>query len=109
MQRFVSILFCAAIVAFQPGTLFATSVPEGRDTRSGERIRRGSWPFCYVTLRGRRPLPAVYPKQLRTLRDHLRKRRLDLELLQRQVAEQICVDKSTVPTKNLVRPLDSDI
>jgi transcriptional regulator with XRE-family HTH domain len=38
----------------------------------------------------------AYPKELRTLGDHLRKRRLDLGLLQRQVAEQLGVDKTTV-------------
>jgi transcriptional regulator with XRE-family HTH domain len=53
-------------------------------------------PFCHVTLRGQKPQPAVYPKELRTLGDHLRKRRLDLGLLQREVAAQISVAKDTI-------------
>ena len=35
-------------------------------------------------------------EQLNTLGDHLRRRRLSLKLLQRQVAEQIGVDKSSI-------------
>jgi transcriptional regulator with XRE-family HTH domain len=53
-------------------------------------------PFCHVTLRGRKPLPAAYPRELLTLGDHVRKRRLDLGLLQREVAERLGVDKTTV-------------
>ncbi len=37
-------------------------------------------PFCHVTLRGQKPLSPAYPRELRTLGDHLRKRRLDLGL-----------------------------
>jgi len=53
-------------------------------------------PFCYVTFHGQKPLPAVFPKELRTLGDHLRKRRLELGLLQRQVAQRVGVSKGTV-------------
>ncbi len=53
-------------------------------------------PFCSLTLKSTKPLPAQYPKELNTLGDHLRKRRLDLGLLQREVAEQIGVDESTI-------------
>ena len=60
-------------------------------------------PFCHVTLRGQRPLPAAYPQTLRTLGDHLRKRRLDLCLLQREAAERIGVDPTTVTNWELSR------
>ena len=53
-------------------------------------------PFCYIQLTGRKPLNTAYPKQLTTLGDHLRKRRLDLDLLQREVAVQLGVDDSTI-------------
>ena len=53
-------------------------------------------PFCSLTLKGPKPLPAQYPRELNTLGDHLWKRRLDLALLQRQVADQIGVDETTV-------------
>lgn len=36
------------------------------------------------------------PEQLNTLGDHLRRRRLTLKLLQRQVAEQLSVDKTSI-------------
>lgn len=46
-------------------------------------------PFCHVHLRGPRPLARCYPQVRATIGDHLRKRRLDLGLLQREVAETI--------------------
>lgn len=51
---------------------------------------------CRFTLKGPKPLPAAYPKEIRTLGDHLRKRRLDLGLLQRQVAAKVGVNKGTI-------------
>ena len=53
-------------------------------------------PFCSLTLKGPKPLPAQYPRELNTLGDHLRKHRLDLGLLQREIAEQIGVEESTI-------------
>lgn len=38
-------------------------------------------PFCHISLKGKKPLPEAYPQG-----DHLRKRRLDLKLLQKEVA-----------------------
>ena len=53
-------------------------------------------PFCHIQLTGRKPLPPFYPKELITLGDHLRKRRLDLGLLQKDVANKIGVNKATI-------------
>jgi transcriptional regulator with XRE-family HTH domain len=53
-------------------------------------------PFCKVTLKGKRPLPPAYPNSLKTLGDHLRKRRLDLKLLQKEVAQKLGVDKASI-------------
>jgi transcriptional regulator with XRE-family HTH domain len=55
----------------------------------GARRRRVALPFCCPTLRAQKPLPAAYPKELNTLGDHVRKRRLDLGLTQKQVAREI--------------------
>lgn len=52
-------------------------------------------PFCGWTLKAPKPLGPAYPRELKTLGDHLRRRRLDLQLLQREVAEQIGVSKDT--------------
>jgi len=60
-------------------------------------------PFCHVTLRGQRPLPRGYPGTLGTLGDHLRRRRLDLGLLQREVAERLGVAPGTVTNWELNR------
>ncbi len=53
-------------------------------------------PFCSLALKSQKPLSAQYPKEISTLGDHIRKRRLDLGLLQRQVAEKIGVDALTL-------------
>ena len=53
-------------------------------------------PFCHVELRAQKPKSEHYPKEINTLGDHLRARRLDLELLQKQVAEQIGVNGATI-------------
>ena len=53
-------------------------------------------PFCHVRLTARKPSPAAYPKEMKTLGDHLRKRRLDLGLLQREVADRLGVTKDTI-------------
>lgn len=39
---------------------------------------------------------AAYPKEIKTLGNHLKKRRLDLGLLQRQVAERLGVHEQTL-------------
>ena len=53
-------------------------------------------PFCHIQLTGYKALPPAYPRELKTLGDHLRKRRLDLGLLQRDVAERLEVNQMTV-------------
>jgi len=57
--------------------------------------RQGSLPFRHFTLKGRKPLPKAYPAQLETLGDHLGNRRLDLGLLQREIAEKPAIHKMT--------------
>ena len=49
----------------------------------------GALPFIHISLTGSKPKSSDYPKSLKTLGDHLRKRRLDLKLLQRQVGQRI--------------------
>ena len=46
-------------------------------------------PFCQITLKTQKPLPSAYPQTLKTIGDHLRKRRLDLKLLQKEVAQKL--------------------
>jgi len=49
-----------------------------------------------VTLSAKKPLPEPYPKTLRTIGDHIRKRRLDLKLFQKDVACILGVDTTSV-------------
>jgi len=49
-----------------------------------------------LTLKAQKPLPSGYPQILKTIGDHLRKRRLDLKLLQKEVAERIGVDETSI-------------
>ncbi|MGB8477993.1 MAG: helix-turn-helix transcriptional regulator [Acidobacteriaceae bacterium] len=53
-------------------------------------------PFCHAELRAAKPKPSQYPKKINTLGDHIRTRRLDLKLLQGQVADQIGVHEQTI-------------
>jgi transcriptional regulator with XRE-family HTH domain len=53
-------------------------------------------PFCHLRLTAKKPVNKGYPKELKTIGDHIRKRRLDLGLQQTQVALLICVDKTTI-------------
>ncbi|MBI4242045.1 MAG: helix-turn-helix domain-containing protein, partial [Candidatus Rokubacteria bacterium] len=53
-------------------------------------------PFCHVTLKGQKPLPPGYPKELKTLGDQLRKRRMDFGISQRELAKRIGVSKSSI-------------
>jgi len=49
-----------------------------------------------VHLTGPRPLPRSYPQAPVTIGDHLRKRRLDLGLPQREVAERLGTNSGTI-------------
>jgi transcriptional regulator with XRE-family HTH domain len=53
-------------------------------------------PFCHFEISAARPKSSQYPKQINSLGDHIRTRRLDLKLLQKQVADQIGVHESTI-------------
>jgi transcriptional regulator with XRE-family HTH domain len=53
-------------------------------------------PFCSLKIKGQKPLSDKYPNGINTLGDHLRKRNLDLRLLQKEVAEKIGVDETTI-------------
>ena len=53
-------------------------------------------PFCHLTLKAERPKPETYPDELITYGDHIRARRLDAGLSQRQAAEAISVDETSV-------------
>jgi transcriptional regulator with XRE-family HTH domain len=67
---------------------------------------RVALPFCSVTLSAKRPPSRAYPVSLTTLGDHIRKRRLDLKLLQKEVAGRLGVDTTTVTNweKNRCQP-----
>ena len=52
--------------------------------------------FCHLRRKATKPPSQTYPRQLVTIDDHLRKRRLDLGLFQSQVAQQVGVDETTV-------------
>jgi transcriptional regulator with XRE-family HTH domain len=46
-----------------------------------------------VRLSAQKPKSSAYPEELNTLGDHIRKRRLDLGLFQKQVAKQIGISE----------------
>ena len=53
-------------------------------------------PICKIALKIVRPLPEAYPQQLVTWGDHLRKKRLDRGLLQKDVAKILHVNPDTI-------------
>jgi transcriptional regulator with XRE-family HTH domain len=53
-------------------------------------------PFCHFELRAVRPRSSQYPKQINSLGDYIRTRRLDLKLLQKQLADQVGVHELTI-------------
>lgn len=62
-----------------------------------------SFPFDNFSLSALTPLIPAYPAKLVTVGDHLRKRRLDLGLWQKQVAERISVTTCTITSWELNR------
>jgi transcriptional regulator with XRE-family HTH domain len=53
-------------------------------------------PFCHAEVRSAKPKSERYPKELNTLGDHIRARRIDLGLFQSQAAEIIGVCSLTI-------------
>ena len=53
-------------------------------------------PFPYYTFEAQRPRNPAYPDELRTLGDHIRNKRLDLGLYQKDVARIIGVTTDTI-------------
>jgi DNA-binding XRE family transcriptional regulator len=47
-------------------------------------------------LRGHKPAPPGYPESLETVGDHIRKKRMDFRLTQKEVAEGLGVNKDTI-------------
>lgn len=53
-------------------------------------------PFCRVVLHAQKPLSDTHPRELKTIGDHIRKRRLDLKLRQEEVAGLFGVSREAV-------------
>jgi transcriptional regulator with XRE-family HTH domain len=51
---------------------------------------------CEIVLRAKKPPSKPYPKELKTLGDRLRKKRLDLKMLQKEVAERFGTTVCTI-------------
>jgi len=60
------------------------------------RILIVSLPICNIILKALKPDRKPYPKELKTYGDHLRKKRLDLNLSQPQVSKIISVTTDTI-------------
>lgn len=53
-------------------------------------------PICQITLKAQKPLKKPYPVTLTTIGDHIKKKRLDRNLFQKDVAALIGVKKESV-------------
>lgn len=54
------------------------------------------FPYVPIRLVAKRPPPPGYPKELKTLGNHLLKKRLDREFSQKEMAAQLCVSVGTL-------------
>jgi len=59
--------------------------------------------ICKIVLKSKRPNKKPYPRELKTYGDHLRQKRLDLNLSQPQVAKIINVTPDTITNWELNR------
>ena len=62
---------------------------------SPHRARIPALPFCHLRLKAKRTDPRL-PKELKALGDHIRKKRIELGLLQREVADLLGADPQSV-------------
>jgi DNA-binding XRE family transcriptional regulator len=60
-------------------------------------------PICNIQLKAQKPNRKPYPKEFNTYGDHIRKKRLDLNLSQTQVAKIINVTTDTITNWELNR------
>jgi site-specific DNA recombinase len=70
--------------------------PASEAVAVGQRTIRVALPICHLRLSAPKPPPKGYPKAPKTIGQHLRKRRMDLGLTQRAVAEHLGVDPMSV-------------
>lgn len=63
---------------------------------SGQRNNIVALPFYHFRLKGQRPQPLAYPKELTTFGDWIRKTRLDTRLFQEQVAQILGVTEQSI-------------
>ena len=60
-------------------------------------------PFCQRAIQAQKPKPDGYPEKLETIGEHLRARRLDLFLFQKDVAKILNVSTCTIENWELER------
>lgn len=60
-----------------------------------QRIAIAALPFCRITLRSPKPLGRGYPTDPKTIGERLKRRRLELGLLQQEVAKALRVRVET--------------
>ena len=64
--------------------------------RSKSRKDTPALPFCHFKIKAEKPKDSRYPAEIKTLGDHVRAKRIDLELTQKQVAERLGVHEMTI-------------
>jgi DNA-binding XRE family transcriptional regulator len=69
-------------------------------------IHTPALPFCHLELKAKKPKESGYPREIKTLVDKLKTKRLDLGLKQRELAMLLSVSVDTINywENNRVRP-----
>ncbi|MEO1630752.1 MAG: hypothetical protein AAFU38_08230 [Bacteroidota bacterium] len=65
-------------------------------------------PFINTALKARKPRPKGYPERIETVGDYIRARRMDLGLLQKELARTLGVDEMTVLFQKLLELSQND-
>lgn len=85
------------VVSRDEVTIELCYLPSTSETMAqGQRDFIPALPFCHATLIASRPLPSAFPRELTTLGDHVRQKRLEFGMHQKDVAELLGVDENTV-------------
>lgn len=66
------------------------------DGRCKTRTDTPALPFCYIQLHAQKPVLRAYPTELKSIGDHIRKRRLDLGLFQKDVAKILGANMASI-------------
>jgi transcriptional regulator with XRE-family HTH domain len=95
-RQIVELFLKRIVVGKDDVTVELLSLPSFGNVADGQRTGKGVLPICQVAFTALRPKPAGYPSAPKTLGEHLKRRRMDLGLIQREVSARVGVTEASV-------------